>query len=75
MANLEPPLTVGEKVLVTGKRKGTVMYVGETAFGPGEWVGVELEKPTGSHDGEANGQVKYDQLPTRNTCYARSADF
>jgi hypothetical protein len=35
-----------------------------------------LEKPTGSHDGEANGQVKYvfDQLPTRNTCYARSAD-
>lgn len=57
MAASEPPLSVGEKVVITGKRKGTVRYVGETAFGPGEWVGVELEKPTGTHDGGASGQV------------------
>ena len=53
----EPPLTVGEKVVIMGKRKGTVRYIGETAYGPGEWVGVELEKPTGTHDGGVNGQV------------------
>ncbi len=53
----EPPLTLGEKVVIMGKRKGTVRYIGDTAYGPGEWVGVELEKPTGTHDGGVNGQV------------------
>jgi dynactin complex subunit len=53
----EPHLSVGEQVVVMGKRKGTVRFIGETAYGPGEWVGVELEKPTGSHDGGVNGQV------------------
>ncbi len=54
----EPPLMLGEKVVIMGKRKGTVRYIGDTAYGPGEWVGVELEKPTGTHDGGVNGQVE-----------------
>ena len=28
-------LTVGQRVVVLGKRKGTVRFVGSTAFGPG----------------------------------------
>jgi len=33
--------------LVDGKRGGTVKFVGETVYGPGVWLGIELEKPTG----------------------------
>ena len=53
----QEPLTLGDVVVIMGKRKGTVRYIGNTAFGPGEWVGVELGKPTGTHDGCVNGQV------------------
>ena len=63
MPPTDPPLTLGEKVVIMGKRKGTVRYIGETAYGPGEWVGVELEKPTGTHDGGVNGQVIQRTLP------------
>ena len=54
---MQDPLNIGDSVVIMGKRKGTVRYIGATAFGPGEWVGVELEKPTGTHDGCVNGQV------------------
>jgi len=48
---------VGAKVtLVDGKRGGTVKFVGETVYGPGIWLGIELEKRTGLHDGMHNGK-------------------
>jgi len=49
-------LTVGTKVTVSGKRKGVIKYIGNTSFGPGEWCGVELDKPKGLHDGGVDGQ-------------------
>jgi dynactin complex subunit len=54
----QPALNLGDVVVIMGKRKGAVRFIGPTAFGPGEWVGVELEKPTGTHDGCVNGQVR-----------------
>eukprot|EP00397_Hematodinium_sp_SG-2012_P001224 GEMP01001225.1.p1 GENE.GEMP01001225.1~~GEMP01001225.1.p1 ORF type:complete len:1013 (+),score=166.81 GEMP01001225.1:176-3040(+) len=48
---------VGDFVLCHGL-SGKVLFVGETEFSPGEWVGVELEKPRGKNDGSVDG-VKY----------------
>jgi dynactin 1 len=63
---------VGQKVVILGKRKGTVRFLGPTAFGPGEWVGIELDKPTGSHDGGANGQ-RYFTCPPGHGVYVQRA--
>ena len=50
-------LPVGSRVLVAGK-PGTVRFFGETQFGAGEWVGVELDAPDGKIDGKVN-EVQY----------------
>jgi dynactin complex subunit len=32
------------------------MFVGETKFGPGIWVGLEMEGKIGNHDGYVGGK-------------------
>jgi len=61
---------MGSKVVILGKRKGTVRFIGTTAFGPGEWVGIELDKPTGTHDGLANGH-RYFTCPPGHGVYVQ----
>lgn len=68
----DEPIVVGQKVVILGKRKGTVRFIGKTAFGPGEWVGIELDKPSGSHDGGANGQ-RYFTCPVGHGVYVQRA--
>lgn len=48
---------IGSRTSVKGD-PGTVRFIGTTQFAPGEWVGVELDKPTGRNDGSLQG-VKY----------------
>ncbi|KTW31574.1 hypothetical protein T552_00212 [Pneumocystis carinii B80] len=50
-------LSINDRVFV-GKTLGTVRYIGQTDFSTGEWIGVELDKPTGKNDGSVKG-VKY----------------
>ncbi|XP_059516214.1 CAP-Gly domain-containing linker protein 4 isoform X1 [Myotis daubentonii] len=51
-------LQLGDRVLVVGQRIGTVRFFGTTNFAPGQWYGIELEKPHGKNDGSVGG-VQY----------------
>ena len=44
-------LIIGEDVLVNGKYKGTLRFIGPTSFATGLWYGVEMEKSIGKHEG------------------------
>ena len=48
----------GDTVLVNKKYRAVVRFIGPTAFKPGIWFGVELEKEKGKH----NGTVREDDL-------------
>ncbi len=37
--------------LSSGFKPGTVKFVGETEFQPGEWIGVALDRPLGERGG------------------------
>ncbi|KAG8194224.1 hypothetical protein JTE90_024556 [Oedothorax gibbosus] len=49
---------VGDRILVSGHRKGTIRFAGETEFASGFWYGIELDKPQGKNNGSING-VQY----------------
>ncbi|KAL1458275.1 hypothetical protein WDU94_008437 [Cyamophila willieti] len=51
---------VGKRCKITDSdvRYGTVMFVGETKFSPGVWVGVKLDEPLGKNNGAVKG-VQY----------------
>lgn len=54
---------VGDQVLVAGQKLGIVRFYGKTDFAPGDWFGIELDKPTGKHDGSVFGVRYFSCLP------------
>ncbi|KAM4589100.1 CAP-Gly domain-containing linker protein 3 isoform 1-T1 [Fundulus diaphanus] len=66
VASLDPEGTnveVGDHVLVAGQKLGIVRFYGKTDFAPGFWFGVELDQPTGKHDGSVFGVRYFNCLP------------
>ena len=53
-----PLARMGERVRTEFGDEGTVRFCGTTHFRPGEWVGVELDRPKGKNDGCVQG-VRY----------------
>lgn len=49
-------LEIGDRVVVSNTKIGTVRYVGTTGFAKGEWAGVELDEPLGKNDGAVAGR-------------------
>lgn len=50
-------IAIGQRVTTLGKT-GVVRFVGTTEFSPGQWIGIELDQPTGKNDGSVKG-VRY----------------
>jgi len=49
---------LGDCVWVSGVKKGTIAFIGETQFAPGVWAGVLLDEAVGKNDGSVCG-VRY----------------
>ncbi|XP_056001936.1 CAP-Gly domain-containing linker protein 1-like isoform X29 [Ostrea edulis] len=56
-------LKVGDRVLVSGTKTGTLRYVGSTDFAKGDWAGVELDEKQGKNDGAVSGKRYFECRP------------
>ena len=52
-------LKIGDRIYVNGQWAGTILYIGETTLGLGDWVGVILDDPS---LGRTNGIVTWTML-------------
>eukprot|EP01083_Nonionella_stella_P074515 202177_1 len=65
----KPPLppvdtvNIGDQIELTNGRLGTVRYVGNIEIKKGIWVGVELNDPSGNHDGALKGKRYFKTEP------------
>ncbi|XP_028922395.1 CAP-Gly domain-containing linker protein 3 isoform X1 [Ornithorhynchus anatinus] len=62
-------IELGEQVLVAGQKQGVIRFYGKTDFAPGYWFGIELDRPTGKHDGSVFG-VRYFTCPPKHGVFA-----
>lgn len=52
--------TAGQVIRLPDGRRAIIRFVGTTHFAPGDWIGIELEEPTGKNDGAVQGERYFD---------------
>lgn len=57
---MSAPLILHARCEVEKLGKGEILFVGQTSFSPGVWVGVELDEPNGKNDGTVQGKRYFD---------------
>lgn len=63
VSGVSDKVMIGDNVRITSsQKKGIVLFVGETRFSKGTWIGVVLEDATGKNDGSIGG-VRYFTCP------------
>lgn len=50
--------------VIEGERRGTIRFVGPTAFAPGTWIGIEYDEPVGKNDGSIKGHRYFSAKPS-----------
>jgi dynactin complex subunit len=60
VASAEPSssqeLHVGDRVVVSGTKFGTLKYLGKIHVAEGTWCGIQLDEPLGKNDGSVSGK-------------------
>jgi dynactin complex subunit len=62
VVSAEPPssssqeLHVGDRVVVSGTKFGTLKYLGKIHVAEGIWCGIQLDEPLGKNDGSVSGK-------------------
>ena len=49
-------LSVGDRVVVSGTKFGTLKYLGKIHVAEGTWCGIQLDEPLGKNDGSVSGK-------------------
>lgn len=49
-------LHVGDRVVVSGSKYGTLKYLGKIHVAEGTWCGIQLDEPQGKNDGSVSGK-------------------
>ena len=57
------PLTLHQRCCVAKLGAGEVLFVGQTSFAPGLWIGVQLDAPVGKNDGSVQGKRYFHAEP------------
>ncbi|KAK0086637.1 hypothetical protein PV325_002813 [Microctonus aethiopoides] len=61
---------IGDRIWVGGTKPGSIAFIGETKFAPGEWAGVVLDEPIGKNDGSVAG-TRYFQCAAKHGIFSR----
>ena len=54
---------VGQTVELSDGKTAIIRFIGSTHFSPGDWLGVELDAPTGKNDGAVQGERYFSCKP------------